>query len=76
VDLHHIAEVMARRDIVIDCAIVPIRKLSDAAESRRSVQRLRGTFFKLVYELKKPKQCPIIICISPALFTTMAIFTK
>lgn len=37
------AELMARRDIIIDCALVPIRSLSDAAESRRWVQRRLAT---------------------------------
>ena len=36
-------ELMARSDIVIDCAFVPIRNLSETAESRRSVQRRRRT---------------------------------
>jgi hypothetical protein len=39
----YVTELMARSDIVIDCAFVPIRSLSEAAESRRSVQRQRAT---------------------------------
>lgn len=37
------AELLTRDDIVVDCAIIPVRKLYDAAESRRSVQRQRAT---------------------------------